>query len=97
MVNIMSKNDNKNNTMEYFNYLQLKLENIKSQMKDSLIDISAMTGVKGFEDIVESTKSNLRSLKLEKSRIEAEKTAVANSIINQTLNGLYENLGESEK
>lgn len=53
MVNIMTKDD-KNNTMEYFNYLQLKLENIKSQMKDSLIDISAMTGVKGFEDVVES-------------------------------------------
>ncbi len=96
MVNIMTKDD-KNNTMEYFNYLQLKLENIKSQMKDSLIDISAMTGVKGFEDVVESIKNNLRSLKSEKSRIEAEKTAVANSIIERTLNDLLENFSEDEK
>lgn len=95
MVNIMSKDD-KNNTMEYFNCLQ-KLENIKSQMKDSLIDISAMTGVKGFEDVVESIKNNLRSLKSEKSRIEAEKTAVANSIIERTLNDLLENFSEDEK
>lgn len=96
MVNIMSKDD-KNNTMEYFNYLQLKLENIKSQMKDSLIDISAMTGVKGFEDVVESIKINLRSLKSEKSRIEAEKNAVANSIVEQTLDELREDLENAEK
>lgn len=96
MVNIMSKDD-KNNTMEYFNYLQLKLENIKSQMKDSLIDISAMTGVKGFEDVVESIKNNLRSLKSEKSRIEAEKNAVANSIVEQTLDELREDLKNAEK
>ena len=83
--------------MEYFNYLQLKLENIKSQMKDSLIDISAMTGVKGFEDVVESIKNNLHSLKSEKSRLEAEKNAVANSIIEQTLDELREDLENAEK
>lgn len=96
MVNIMTEKGNKN-TMEYYNYLQLKLENIKSEMKDYLIDISAMTGVKGLEDIVEGIKNNLRSLRLETKRIEAERNEVANSITEQVLNDLLENFDINER